>query len=281
MKVLLCIFSGTGNTLKVGKKLAEELEGYGCETDIYRICADSPMPSIESYDVLIVGYPVHAFNTPTIALDFLKKLPLASGKNTYIIRTSGEPLRLNDASSITPRRILAKRNYKVLGEFSYVMPYNIIFRHSDGMVARMWRSAQLRIKQNAADIAVLKENKQRVGPFKRAVSFTLRIEHSAMPFIGKRFKAGDRCKGCGVCSSLCPKANIKIENGKPKFGKQCIGCMACAFGCPVDAIKISLLNGWRVNGKYSFDGVPAEDDEVCSYCRRSYLRYFHESERVE
>ena len=57
--------------------------------------------------------------------------------------------------------------------------------------------------------------------------------------------------------------------------------MACAFSCPEDAVKISVLNAWRVNGQYSFDGAPAEDAEVGRYCRKMYLRYFHESEDGE
>ena len=281
MKVLLCIFSGTGNTLKVGERLALELSAYGIESDIFRITAGAVVPDVTAYDTLIVGYPVHAFNAPTAALEFMKKLPPVNGMSTYIIRTSGEPLKLNDASGITPRRILSKRGYNILGEFSYVMPYNIIFRHSDGMAARMWKSAVNRIELNAAQIAEGAKNKLRINPLKRAVSFTLKIEHAAMPIIGRRFKAdNNKCSGCGVCTSLCPNGNIRIIDGRPKFGKSCVGCMACAFGCPKDAIKTSVLNGWRVNGKYSFDGTPATDGEVCKYCHKSYLRYFHESEMI-
>lgn len=280
MKVLLCIFSGTGNTVKVSERLSEELAERGFSTEIYRIRESSPMPG-DDFDLLIVGYPVHAFNAPKVVLKFLKRLNKTNLKKpAYLIRTSGEPLGLNDASGITPKRILKKLGYDVKGEFSFVMPYNIIFRHSDGMAARMWQAAQNRIKLAADKIATGEANKAKVGAFKRAVSFTLRIEHTAMPFIGKRFKAyKEKCVRCGVCVRLCPCDNIILNGDEyPIFGKKCVGCMACAFGCPNDAIKISLLNGWRVNGKYSFDGPPATDDEVCSYCKKSYLNYFHNCE---
>lgn len=278
MRILLSIFSGTGNTLRVGKRIAEQLIGSGNETDIYLIRESSPMPNVSEYDMLIVGYPVHAFNAPTAALGFLKKLPNGCGKKAYLFRTSGEPLTLNDASGIAPRRILSRHGYNVLGEFSYVMPYNIIFKHSEKMAARMWQAAINKISRDVAEIVAGKGSIRRVNAFKRVVSFTLRIEHAAMPIIGRTFKADKaKCTGCGACSSLCPKANITMD-GVPKFGKRCVGCMACAFGCPSDAIKISLLNGWRVNGKYSFDGLPATDDEVCKYCRKAYIRYFHDSE---
>lgn len=44
--------------------------------------------------------------------------------------------------------------------------------------------------------------------------------------------------------------------------------------------KIGILNGWRVNGEYDFGGKPAEDGEVCRYCRRSYIKYFREAEKL-
>ena len=281
MRALFCVFSGTGNTKRVAERLAEELRAWGADTDVFSIREGAETPEIAGYDMLFFGYPVHAFNAPASALRFLKSLPKVEGVPTYIIRTSGEPLRLNDASGITPRRILKKRGFAVRGEYSYVMPYNIIFRHSDPMAARMWQAVELRIKRDAAEIAAGSGKLKKVNPFRRLVAFVLRIEHTAMPHIGRHFRATDECVGCGVCANECPQGNIKIVDGKPKFGKTCVGCMACSFTCPKDALKISLLNGWRVNGKYSFDGAPATDDEVCNYCKKAYLKYFHESEAIK
>jgi len=282
LRVLFTVFSGTGNTLRVASGLAEELSSHQIEADVYRICSKNEVPYVQNYDVLVVGYPVHAFNAPTAALKFFRDLPQGNGKRVYILRTSGEPLVLNDASAITPKRILKKRGYDVVGEFSYVMPYNIIFRHSDKMAARMWNCAQNRIKRDAMQIVRGDGSNKRINLFKRAVSFVLRIEHTAMPLLGRNFKADSKkCKGCGLCVSVCPTSNITMIEGKPKFGRSCVGCMACSFGCPTDAIKISLLNGWRVNGQYSFAGEQAADSEVCKYCRRSYLKYFHESENID
>lgn len=280
MRALFCVFSGTGNTMHVSERLAEELKLHGVETDIFSIRADAVTPEITDYDLLLIGYPVHAFNAPASVLKFLKSLPHSNKMPTYIVRTSGEPLRFNDASGITPRRILKRRGYNVRGEFSCVMPYNIIFRHSDPMTVRMWRAAELRIKSDAEEIFEGRGEVAKVNPFRRLVSFVLRIEHAAMPFLGRRFKATEKCVGCGICAGECPQGNIKIVDGKPKFGKNCVGCMACSFTCPKDALKISVLNKWRVNGKYSFEGAPATDEEICNYCKKSYLRYFKDSEQL-
>ena len=261
--------------------LAEELKVSGAETQLNLVRAGTENPSPEEYDALIIAFPVHAFNAPTAMLDFLKSLPKSTGEElpVWIVRVSGEPLKLNHAAGILPKRILKKKGYTVKGEFAYVMPYNIIFRHSDGMAARMKQDALILAKKDAQTILNGEGKLYRNGPFRRFVSFVLRIEHTAMPIIGKHFKVRKNCVGCGACEKLCPRGNIKVENGKPKFGKSCVGCMACAHLCPQDAIKTSLLNSWRVNGAYTFDGAPAKDKEVGRYCRRAYLRYFREAEK--
>ncbi len=282
MRALFCIFSGTGNTKRAGEKLAEELRALGHETDLVMIRADVPMPAVEAYDLLVLGYPVHAFNAPRAVLSFLKKLPKTNKMPAYLMRTSGEPSKINNAAGITPRRMLERRGYEVKGEFVYVMPYNIMFRHSDGMAARMLRAMETRVASDARTIAEGEGKRMRVNALRRSVAFLLRVERPAMPLIGKTFHASKKkCAGCGACVSLCPRGNIRMKDGKPKFGGHCVGCMACAFGCPEDAVRISLLNLWRVNGQYSFDGDPARDDEVGKYCRKMYLRYFHESEEGE
>ena len=199
----------------------------------------------------------------------------ADGQKVWFVRTSGEPLALNDAAIVTPRRLLRKRGYLLAGDFYYVMPYNIIFRHSDGMAARMWKIVLSRVGEDAAAMEAGTGSIPRVGPVKRLVSFVLRIEHSAMPWMGKGFRAEESCIGCGTCAAHCPAGNIRMDGGTPQFGGQCFGCMACAFACPKDAVRIGILNGWRVNGGYDFTAPPATDEAVCRYCRRAYLRYFH------
>lgn len=281
MRAVAYYFTGTGNTKHVLHKLKAEWERRGHEMDLIRILPDTK-PAPEGYDRIIVGYPVHGFNAPTPIYKFLKlfpKLDKENARGVFLLRTSGEPLSLNHASGIVPARILKKRGYCVVGEFAHVMPYNIIFRHPDGMVARMESASNLKIVENADDLEAGSGWRAKVNPFERAFSFMVRIEHPAMPVIGRTFRVKKKlCVSCGKCEKVCPRGNITIKNGKPKFGGHCVGCMACAFLCPKDAVRISVLNAWRVNGAYSFEGEPVRDQEVIRYCRRSYLRYFHEAE---
>lgn len=82
--------------------------------------------------------------------------------------------------------------------------------------------------------------------------------------------------GGGACAKNCPVGNIKIdENGKFAFGNDCVMCTRCSFNCPRDAFDIGILNGWRVNGKYSFKAPETpQKDKHTRYCKKAYARYF-------
>lgn len=58
----------------------------------------------------------------------------------------------------------------------------------------------------------------------------------------------ERCKGCGLCVSVCPKKIIRLKNEElnekgfhPAGVEQqelCIGCTFCATICPDNVIEV-------------------------------------------
>ena len=173
---------------------------------------------------------------------------------------------------------MSAKGYEFKGEFHYVMPYNMLFRHSDKMVALMWRAALNTVPRDAALAAAGGERFPEVPAHARAIRGMLSFEHGGMRILGKFFRVDrDKCISCGKCVKLCPLGNITMSaDGKIRFGNKCMGCTACSFHCPQDAIKIGAMNRFKVNGPYSFsddtDGITAED--VCDYCHDAYIRYF-------
>ena len=279
MKVLFTVFSASGNTARVCRLFLERLKERGAECETVRIREDMKTPDYAAADVLVIGYPVHGFNAPQNVVDFAKGLPECENKVYYIIKTSGEPLHINDASSRILDRALKKKGYVKKGEFHYVMPYNMIFRHSDDMAALMWQAAGNTAPSDADIIFEGREHPLKPNAFACLTRLVVAVEHAAMPYLGRLFKVKkDKCVSCGRCEKLCPMGNIEMKDGLPVFGKNCIGCTACSFNCPEDAISIGVLNAWRVNGAYKFapprEGLTKKD--VCAYWRGSYVRYFRE-----
>lgn len=281
MKILICYFSGTGHTKKVVDKYVEEMTANGCEVDTFKIEGNDLKCDPSGYDMLGIGYPIHAFNAPSIVVDFAKALPKCDApKKLFIIKSSGEPLSLNNISSGKTVRILKRKNYVLTNEYHYVMPYNMIFRHSDAMAHRMWHTAERLIPIDCREILGGKEVKLKRVFMGRFLAWLFRIEHWGGRFNGKKYKVNDNCVNCGKCVRGCPTENIKIEDGKFVFGNKCLMCVRCSFSCPVDAIKIGWFNKWKVNGAYNFDN-PDDTYQKShkNYCKKAYKKYFERSEQ--
>ena len=283
MQAIIYYFSGTGNTRMVCEKFQQELENKGVSCTLFPMSLTEPATDPNNYDFVGFAYPVHGFNAPYIVYKFVKKLPQVDGKNFFILKTSGEPVAMNHASSLHLVQKIKKRGFAQLtNEYHYVMPYNMIFRHTDLQAQKMWQTAQQLIPIDAAELLDGVPHHLRAPAFGRLVASVLRIEHSAMKTNGKNFKVTKKCVKCMKCVNNCPVNNISYnaEKGKFRFGNKCIMCARCSFYCPKDAIKIGVLNGWRVNGAYNFDNP--DTTQVCkkpNYCKRSYKRYFVISEK--
>ena len=277
------VFSGTGNTLKVAAAYKRYLNA---ETTIYRIAKSSPPPPPpEEFDLIGLGYPIHAFSAPEPILKFAKNLPALHGKRAFIFKTSGEGLHLNDGSSQKLISILKKKGGDVLFERHFVMPYNMIYRHSDEMAKQMWIYAQAMTKLSAAEIERGERKNVKKSVFKSAFTAVFRvIEQPFAHLHGPLFKVNaEKCVKCEKCVKICPQANIKVRDGKIKFGKSCVLCMGCSFNCPTDAIRVGLFKFWKVNGSYRLNELARDESlyfplvpDRAKGIYRLYKKYYRE-----
>ncbi|MGN0804124.1 MAG: EFR1 family ferrodoxin [Candidatus Coproplasma sp.] len=279
MKIGIFYFSGTGNTAKIADLYRQifENEGHSCELFTLPLKEEA---DFSSFDMLGIGYPIHGFNAPKLVLDFAKKLPKRKdGFKTFIFKSSGEPVKMSRVSSLKLIQILKRRGYKVTNEYQYVMPYNMIFRHTDHMAFKFWQTAQSLAPIDCKDIINGVERHEKKFFMGHFFAFVMRIEYWGFHFNGLFYKARKGCIGCGKCARECPVGNIEMKDGKPDFKSHCIMCARCSFNCPVNCIRIGLFDSWRVNGAYSFkDGDPNEKNGHENYCKKAYDRYFKEAQ---
>ena len=281
---IIYVFSGTGNTKKACDIYKSEFEKNGVETTLYTVKKGfENLPDPNNFDYVGFAYPIHGFNAPYIMLDLAKALPKANGtKQYFVVKTSGEPLKINNVSSIKFNDIMKRKGYVPFSEYHYVMPYNMIFRHTDEMAARMKNTLEQLASVEAREVICGVEHKLSKVPFGRFVAWVVRIEQPAMKVNGRFFKVdGNKCIKCGACAKNCPVGNIKMDgNGKFSFGGDCVMCPRCSFNCPTNAFDIGMLNGWKVNGRYSYK-LPEkpEEDKHAWYCKKAYKRYFEEAQK--
>ena len=83
MRAVFNVFSGTGNTHKVCRAIMGEWRASGVECKYVNIEKDCEVRDPNSFDRMVIGYPVHAFNAPQIVFDFIKRLPVSMGGVVY------------------------------------------------------------------------------------------------------------------------------------------------------------------------------------------------------
>ena len=276
MKIAILYFSGSGNTELIVRKRKEEATSLNNDVDLFRI-ENNPEINYENYDKVCFAYPIHAFNAPKIVLRFAKSIKKQTKKIDYfVIMVSGEYLKLNNSSSSKLNSLLKHRNFKLISEYHYLMPYNMIFRHADEMAFKMKEAIDVLLPNDVRNILNNKNNKLSKLPLIRPLIWAFRIEQIFAPINGKTFKIdNEKCIKCMKCVNACPVHNIDFKDDKFIFHNKCLMCTRCSFNCPKDAFNIGLLNGWRVNGRYSFiNNNDLESNKHKNYCKNSYKKYF-------
>ena len=50
---------------------------------------------------------------------------------------------------------------------------------------------------------------------------------------------GDECNKCGICSKVCPRGNIMLDEEKPTIGDACDFCLGCVQHCKIHNLTIN------------------------------------------
>lgn len=261
MKILLIYYTGTFNTRYLTNKIADEF--IKDNNEITKIEIDNNTKTIDTttYDLIGFGYPIYAFNSPMPFNQYIRKLSFKKNQRYFIYKDSGETLKTNNASSRVIKRIFNKFKMKCIGEYHYIMPYNIRFPFPKQFIKEI-----LVYDQKLLTIMFYNFKHNIVKTLKSSFinntsSVALSIQKPGANLNSFFYTVdNDKCIRCLKCVKECPTNNIKLIDNKITFSHNCNMCMRCSYYCPNQAIKIGMLENWKVCDYYNLDEI-----EKCEY----------------
>jgi ferredoxin/flavodoxin len=276
-KVALFYFSGTGNTAVLAKFFKREFETRKWEPILVAIDRDlieSGNFKISDYDLIGLGYPVHAFNAPKIVYDFIKSLPDGNGIRTFTFKCPGDPL-LKAGSTHLVRNALTKKNYQVFHESLLVGPANVVIQYDNCLTRQLFLTAQKKINVRVDEIVNNTRRLQNNSLFLKAgTKLFSDCETMGAREFGKRIRTNNACTRCLKCIRICPEKNITLVNESIRFGKQCTFCMRCIYSCPVDAISPGFAKFIKIKEGIFFEKIGTDESIMPEFVSSKTKGYF-------
>lgn len=240
-RIILAYFSGTGCTKAVCDCFEEQLLALGVEITKINMAENNLFDAGEA-SLLIIFSPVYAFRLSSIAETWVKNLPKTNNASVAIISVSGGgEISPNTACGLPCKKLLKRKGYNLIYEKMLVMPSNFAVQAERKLNLRLLTVLPDKVNQIVQEIL---SGKQRIVYPKLIDRFFVtmgKAEHIGARFFGKSIKASWKCNKCGKCISNCPKKNIRMINGLPKFGFSCIWCLKCIYYCPSKALSPRIL----------------------------------------
>jgi Pyruvate/2-oxoacid:ferredoxin oxidoreductase delta subunit/flavodoxin len=249
-------FSGTGGTEKIAFLVKEHLLKNGKIVQIHSLnkkYIKNGKISVERCDLIILLYPVYAFDAPQIIYDWCKLLPKRGNIPVVIISVSGGgEVPVNNACRIGIMKKLKKLGYSVIYETMIKMPSNWIVETPEQEAVDLINELPNKVKVIIDEVLIGKEQHRKPEFIGRIITFLFKIEKIGIWLFGKSLKFKSNCSKCNLCINNCPKNNITNDEKKIQFGYSCEGCLKCVYNCPQKAIYskyfpfIYLKNGYSI-----------------------------------
>jgi ferredoxin len=254
MRLLFFYFSGTGNTDYVARYLARKLGYAGCEIEV-RSLEWQPAEAVTDFDLLALGFPVYAADSPEFVQEILARLRPGAGRGAFVFCTKGAY-----AGRAVPRNLqrLAGRGYVPLGGGSVLMPGTdgLSMVAKDSWMARKalekdydrLKDADRLAEEMATTVQALLDGRpvealRRSLPRRPVGELSDRmwaaLYRASERYCRSRLHADERCAGCGLCMRLCPVENVELRDGRSEFSDRCVLCLRCLHACPQEAIQIA------------------------------------------
>jgi ferredoxin len=256
-KISVFFMTGTGNSYKVAIWFTEIAQELGLQIKIQQIKTDKLCIDPDSKTLCVFTLPTHGFTAPWLILKHIVCFPRGNGASAVVLpsragtRMKGVSLPgMEGTAGYLIACLLFLKGYKVRGVMGVDMPSNWTAVHwglSKENIEFIISAAEPRVKHFAKTVLSGQVYFDGIIPLILGVwLFPVSFAYLVMAqfILSKLFFASDKCIGCGLCASICPKRAI-IMTGKtkqrPYWSYSCDSCMACMNYCPHQAVEASPI----------------------------------------
>ena len=264
----LVYFTGTGGTARVAD--AFERSFVKRLITVQRTELKGMAAPVAFGDLLVLLFPVYAFNAPKPIAEWLKKIQPGEGHPVVVISVSGGgEISPNTACRMATIRHLEKKGYDVVFEKMMVMPSNFLIGYDESLSAMILHATPVIVDKVVGELTEGKRLRTEPYGIDRFASKLGRLERLGGRIFGQGLKVTDKCVDCGWCEKMCPRDNIKIIDGKHTFGNECVICLRCVYGCPQRAITPGLGKFMVLPAGFNLSKVENRMDHLTVYPRIS------------
>jgi ferredoxin/flavodoxin len=243
METKIYYYSTTGNSLALARQIGN---GLG-ETELVSI--PKAMGGHVGTNAERVGFvfPVIAWGLPSIVVEFLKSMKLEGNPYVFAVATCGGT---PGKTLLELRGLLRKAGADLDAGFVCKEGANTVTDDPGFIrfIRRMNRITYPSGKERLPEMIATIKDKKKHAPDTSSFASNLfgGMMHGLMSLAGDKLKSfdsnysvDDHCKGCRTCERVCPRANIRFEDGKPAWHHNCEMCYGCIQWCPQQAIHIA------------------------------------------
>lgn len=234
--MLMLYFSGTGNSKYIAELFAKNMD-VACHSVEEAADFDA---LISAEDTIGFCYPIYGSRVPRIMREFvLTHIAALRGKKLVIFCTQ---MTFSGDGARCFTDLFPKGWVKVIYAEHFLMPNNVcnfflLPRTNAEKIAECLRRAGPKMDAVCQNIKTGVVKRRGFNPVSRALGL---VQGASMPEIERKARDDVRvnasCNGCGLCATLCPMHNLKLEGGKAIGARNCIMCYRCVNRCGQKAI---------------------------------------------
>lgn len=273
-KIQLVFFSGTGGVKRIADTFDQQLMNRGVSVIKTNLdCSEMAKNNLATAgriinpDLIILIYPLHAFDAPTPIYDWVEQTSLVKSRIAVISVSGGGEGWPNTGCRNHLCKVLEQKGCSVVYDRMMCMPCNWVFKTNDH--AAMWqlRVIPMKVNQILDDLLAdkLRRTNFKMGSLRAIIT---KLEKKEAYKFAKDIKINASCTGCGWCASHCPVNNIEMKDNRPYFKEHCVMCFRCVYACPCKAIESKsfqvLKSGFSLTDlEKRMEGVTLEPVEKC------------------